>query len=337
MNSFEDPELRVNAREAEKREDKEHKESLARWDNESEWDIFPLYKVVQNEDGSDVIQIDFLWPPTAVQQIYSPMAHTYLPFELAKVEFGNTESALNFVRTWGLLGLSRLPHRVEKRWGGDPVEFIWWHAKSMRDAITLYELLMEKDPVGLSSALDKVMPYVRYDGDSDSNYEERACTYIALNERKEYRGDRRRLDSDGNPIYNPGIREEHFIEWDAFEAIKFITKVVSSNIERLSSSLYMRGGGIIRRGESFPRLNLGLSYFADSLVETIWMLAAYTFSDRVEVGRCQYCGHFFKRTDKRQRFCPAPEIHVNEVKLGIRNRAQSLCNMKARDKRRRAK
>ena len=101
---------------------------------------------------------------------YYPMAFPSLPFELAKVEYWDKEGALSFVRKWGLLGVDRLQDDAEKaHFGGDPLEFIWAHAHTIQNVLSLYDALQIDDFSKLNAAWQRfINPDVMiYEGDED--------------------------------------------------------------------------------------------------------------------------------------------------------------------------
>lgn len=47
---------------------------------------------------------------------------------------------------------------------------------------------------------------------------------------------------------------------------------------------------------------------------------------RGRLGRCRGCNSYFRRTDSRQEFCPAPDGHKhNDKREGVQVQATSLC------------
>lgn len=76
--------------------------------------------------------------------LYWPMARPTLPFELAKVEDGDDEAALAFVRKRGLLGFNRMAAPA-KQVDGEPLSFIWATAKKVRELLTSIGQLQSPD------------------------------------------------------------------------------------------------------------------------------------------------------------------------------------------------
>ena len=65
---------------------------------------WPLY---DNYDVTDEVLIPLGEP----NRYYIPTAYPRLPYEFAKLEYGNKDSAIQFVEEWGLLGYSKLAGR----------------------------------------------------------------------------------------------------------------------------------------------------------------------------------------------------------------------------------
>ena len=89
-------ELFKNEEAAKLRENAEYETSLAQQNSLFEWNVYPAYKMTEEEDRVEVIAFDFYWResvPSGVIQTYYPMAHETLPFELAKVVPNDQDSA----------------------------------------------------------------------------------------------------------------------------------------------------------------------------------------------------------------------------------------------------
>jgi hypothetical protein len=98
---------------------------------------------------------------------YAPLAHRELPGRLAEVS-GETE-AIEFCRRWGLLGYARLYLRqsgvAQKRaraflsnmgWG-DPLEWMYAHARTVRMLLELIRQRKDTSSAGLKSSIDSIV------------------------------------------------------------------------------------------------------------------------------------------------------------------------------------
>ncbi len=102
------------------------------------------------------------------QSFYYPFESPELPGRLADVEDGDEDSALAFVQRWGLLGFSELytsqataqqRAKFEADFGewGDPLDWIWAHARNARILVKLISLLKGGDLEPITGYLDRLM------------------------------------------------------------------------------------------------------------------------------------------------------------------------------------
>lgn len=127
-------------------------EDFGNIDRESSWRagqtnfaqfVYPTYLI---EEQIVLIDQD-AWINGGEIRRYYPMARPSLPFELAKIEDGNVEQAIQFANEWGLLGIRywteenpRQPHPSKEM---EPLWVIWGHAYTMRYLLTLWRLLQK--------------------------------------------------------------------------------------------------------------------------------------------------------------------------------------------------
>jgi hypothetical protein len=119
------------------------------------WRLYSAYSVEQNKNGEEVIR-GHGW---AME--YYPMAYPRLPFELVRVDFGDKDTALNFVHKWGMLGYEILLPESERTaaygwYNDDPLEFIWCQGYTVRHVLTLYEALCHDDSGELANAMTAI-------------------------------------------------------------------------------------------------------------------------------------------------------------------------------------
>ena len=310
----------------------ERQDSLDRSRSETPWYVFDAYNV-QDIDPA-MIPVDLSIQTTTHYQdqrehlpegtefqalvgqgglpkamIY-PMAFRQLPFELAKVRFGDIKDATGFALRWGLLGFQRYRELVASvRW--DPLWFIWWHARSVRDVLNIHAALQDNDPEALAKVLDTILQPATVDPG---------------------------VRLSGHHIRGPRVVRLQMPDDDSVEdqGLNIIGQFVNPNIAGIRMWLFPR------TTDKFPNLlvnspleKLSPVYSFNSLAEAIWWHLSTFVAGAHPVGQCKECGSLFERTDKRQEFCPPPQDHINEARSGVRNRAQSLCALKSRSRRRR--
>ena len=243
--------------------------------------------------------------------IYFPMGHQHLPYELAKVDFGSREHALDFVRCFGLLGYDYLLDPTGKgpspdayfsfNVGRDPLWFIWWHAKTVRATLELYHGVQLGDSEALNTRLRTVLNHEQ----SPDGTSQPMGKYIS-----------------GKFIIEFSARREQDPEATALDAI---SQMINANVVGVHPVVRARGLGLSR----------GFTFYA--LVEAIWAHLLDQITRGGEMAICKECGSFFQRTDKRQDFCPPPAENVTQARQGGMKRAQSLCAIRNRTRRYRAK
>lgn len=89
-----------------------------------------------------------------IERIYFPAAVPAIVGELAKLQPGDKAGVLNFVSTYGLLGFDKLVKPKPGIPNGDPLWWLWLHAKSVRLCLELTKALDENDDVGIQRLLD---------------------------------------------------------------------------------------------------------------------------------------------------------------------------------------
>ena len=91
------------------------------------WAIYPRYAI---EDGQLVGHGDNItW--------YQPGTYPDLPFEFAKLQRGDEDALLKFVRQWGRLGYSEFQEHSKD----EPIEWVWTHSETVRFILDYLEML----------------------------------------------------------------------------------------------------------------------------------------------------------------------------------------------------
>lgn len=236
-----------------------------------------------------------------VAQRYAPATTPHVVTELAKLREGDEAQARAFAKRWGALGYVRLLKRTPglsahrrnellSQARGDPLPWVWAHARGVHTCLDLLGYLQDADIDGLERYLQTLR-------DERGHYP--ALTY---GWRFELRSHTRVGDSDA-----------------AAAARGLVAHVVTTNLEGLSMALEPTSEGTFRVIQTFDAL-CDLVYW--HLANSVASLAR----DRPgRLARCEECGAFFLRTDPRQRFCPAEGPHsAGESRCAKRARARRL-------------
>lgn len=247
---------------------------------------------------------------------YLPAAFPAVATDLARLAEGDERAALAFANKWGLLGYvdmatreptisARERARAQAMGGGDPLPWVWAHARGIRVCLELLHYLQRADEAGLTAYLDSLGGSFESDGSDLEESPEIGSETVF--------GDLQAVVEEGFPKITYARRTE--ITTGVFSAFwagasespnraaarEIIQAVLLPNLPRqiLPSS-----------AEAHP-LAEGAAMVA--LIEACyWHLARFVRGER-RLGRCEAadCRSFFPRTDERQRFCP-PEGWPND-------------------------
>ena len=247
------------------------------------------------------------------RNVIFPMAHPNLPFELAKIEFGDSQAVLEFVHRWGTLGFDRLID-LNMVASFDPLWFVWWHARTIKDVLDIYTALQSGDVDAITAAV------------TAAAQPEESSIDVGVMDAMGYHVSGRHVGSTASDFTLP-VEEQ---------GLGLIRSFVSGNIAEIHPSVGLQNSDVFPYETSpSPLKRLNVTFTFTALIQAIWWhLADFVHADG-EVGRCQECGKHFPRTHKRQRFCPPSEEHRLEVGA-VRQRAQSLCGLRNRTRRHRS-
>jgi hypothetical protein len=312
----------------------ERRESWQRAMTETRWPVASVYEVIRNDEGEDVVR------GYGVSRDYYPMSYPTMPFELARVDFGDKDSALDFVHARGLLGFKMLLPESDRGQGGwyddDPLEFIWVHAVTVRHVLKLYEALRQNEPSKLADAMKAVAEPTHF-----PDYGEDVPDHV--------RGAPWWANADGITIFNPRYWVPAFGDVAADPPVGYspeeiaaetISDFISSNLSGIQSTVLVRDPAWKYGADGAtdpPASMLSSVNLFDSLVQAVWWHLANFVTGGKDIAKCNECGDYFARTDKRQEFCPRPEWQVQEVKMRIRQRAVSVCGTRHRTRENRKK
>ena len=258
--------------------------------------------------------------PKAGMRQYYPITHREIGSALAKIEEGNEKALLKFAHTYGNLGFTLIAeqgwlattgehepvppdekqHSPERKPAGDPLPWIWAHARTIRFCLRMLELIQNEDDDGLKDYL------------------------------KTYQWQGRDYRKEGlTPLIPVAFRDKVF-EGHGFGSLgkqkvrvyaRWVLRfIINENISEIRRVLEPEG-------------DRDRSYFEyRALIEVVYWHLADALDDGT-VKRCEAegCGSIFVRTDERQRFCPP--MNLDDPK------AESTCavRQRARDRRKETK
>jgi hypothetical protein len=276
------------------------------------WPVQPAYTV---EDQALV----GVGPPT----YYIPLTRPSVVSELAKLKPGDDAQAVAFASQWGLLGYRGLidPVRIAEI-AGEPLDFIWGHAATIRDILKVRRYLQDGDEHRLENVLKAMListplgPALPW-----WNGAQRTVTVL---------------------VHLPGTRPKaiHFsssadlevtpLSW-AERAREFVQQVVTANLSGLkiglrvqTSETHIRRRGA-RHGPSEVEPSLRWQLTPRCLLTVAYYHVARSLVAGADVEGCKQCGSLFFQHDRRQHFCPATAWTPGSA-------VPSLCNSRYRQR-----
>jgi hypothetical protein len=284
-------------------------------DNElfrTRWPVSEAYRIIN----------DRLCPCGPPVRGYDPLIHPEIPGHLAKLRHGDTEAVLKFAQAYGMLGYrAYIPPERWARGGvipiGDPLEWIWVHAATLRICLELGHRLKNGKLTAIRKYLQQlhVTPQDREKyGFGEQGEETKTVWPAAL------------IAVQGDfAIEEWGWLGQHAIgHHDDVKALARMAcrSLINQNIAGIGWQLYDEG----------ERDRLYLRFKA--LIEIAYWHVAQNV-DRMRLKRCQApdCRAIFVQKDRRQCFCAAMGGPKRESPCAIRYRVQRLHKRKERHKR----
>jgi hypothetical protein len=226
---------------------------------------------------------------------YEPIRRGELATELAKLTRGNEAAVIRFAERYGQLGYDQIVGSDEAQ-GGDPVDWFWRHAETIRICLELTELLQE-------DLLEKVEPYLR---SLSSPEEERQRLQLLPSSLLIKFAAKGRTDT----------MEIAYREKGAVALARLVRRdLINPNLE-----------GIHRRLQGHGKTERSFFQFSALIEAAYWQLADIVEGGRLtgRVIRCKDCKALFSQRRRGQKFCQAP--------LG---RDESPCAVRARVRKKR--
>lgn len=235
-----------------------------------------------------------------------PFRRPDLPTEFAKVH--DDKSAIRFELDYAPLGYDYLVGSPDDQKGGDPLEWVLEHARFVRFAIDLVYSFAHQDAPSLKTLLKEHTTKIEYETPMlDSG--------IVMSSKGSFPyAELRVFTYPSGFSYKEGTTLFPTIDSDILGVIpSLIANLVNDNTKNMHQELWQ---------DEF----LWVMRFR-SLIEVIWSMVGDIALKSTGEGdyfrRCEWCNTPFLATDKRQRFCPPPEV-------GGGLKKQSLCGLQYR-------
>lgn len=224
-----------------------------------------------------------------VKRRYDPLGEPAVVGEMAKLHEGDETRLLQFARTWGLVGWPLAGEDLEPPIRGEPLSWIWDHARNVRLALQLYDYLQGGDIDGLRQFLESYLARLQ------PGAEEALSVPITG-----------RLGTEPYPSVDRGEPERM--------AEDIIAAILNYNLPEVSYQV-----------DAGP---LDLRLHSPSLLGAVYWHLASAVTKPNRLGRCQdpTCKALFVATDSRQRYCPPPSWskHKTGSLCGARDRKRRL-------------
>jgi hypothetical protein len=275
--------------------------------------VFARYRV---KDG----YVSSMGPFAQPIREYFPISTPGLPFALAKLAEGDEQKVIDFVGKYGLMGYS--PERTLDAplpvFRGDPLPWLWAHARGIRTVLAIYDYWKNESEVGLNAYMQSLTGdfFRKPDGrfvltvGSPSAVAELSVTREPGEPLSHYTFCVRAGDEERETV----LAGEQLVP--SLIAQNLITTIVNENLRGASRVLWPFGDPVT-----------SLFNIEAPITAAYWHLADVVTNGQIR--KCERCGAFFKVTDARQRFCPPEE--------GILGATGSPCGSQARQARLRSR
>ncbi|MEW6183052.1 MAG: hypothetical protein AB1500_07730 [Bacillota bacterium] len=233
--------------------------------------VYERYKVI---DG-------VLTPSGNVKRTYNPLEHTAIVNEFGRLGEGDTRAVERFALKWGSLGYQ---HKQ-----ADPVSWIWAHARNVRLIFAILEILQnyqvaldfkneDEDEFGVECAREDAHDFIETLTVED---EKTGNTYIGF---------------VGGLIDKSVLWQWEINSKDANKELRLMANIIS---KLLTYNVLTVG----REAIVTPDLTIKSKFKVPTLIQAIyWMLM--DIAEGGELGKCKFCGSYFIRQSKREKYCP---------------------------------
>lgn len=229
--------------------------------------------------------------------------------EFAKLHEGDGDAVTAFASRWGLVGNPDLWRALRdsardeagpRPW--EPLHWIWSHARTVRTTLRVLYLYRRKDQ-RLRSLLRQ-----QFVGEVPLTVSGRSTAVQGLVVTTAQRA------GQATAFWADLLSEDAGL--DEFVG-QYLTQAINPNLV-----------GAYRELVQFDAAFELVPAFDSLLAFTYWQLADLVRDRKQALAECAYCNEIFVQYDRRQRFCPPPSDTASTA---------SLCGMRARDARRRAR
>ena len=315
------------------------------------------------------------WSKSGERRQYHPIVRPTLPFDLAKVEDGDVEAALNFVKEWGTLSPSYdidSSHHVEN--SADSLWFIWGTAHQIRLLLRLWKGIRSEQPGLILDTLNEG-DSERWDSlirttESDSQIPVWYRDWFQVNERlQKWRGFEYDLPDDYKlPVFGSALEipigdfperdAESFTHWEhkvhsrslsvRWHHWPYQNSVAAEDAEKEALLTILEAvSAHLHSIEQYLTIyepenlwshdsSVEFGYKFQSLAQVAYWHLARMVTQGQTVARCKECRALFSQSDRRQRFCPPSEIEIVAADVSD-SRAQSKCGMRFRTRQARSR
>lgn len=233
-----------------------------------------------------------LCPVGAVSRSYDPLAYPQIVTQIARLNERDEGALVAFAQTWGLLGYPSVPPE-----NGDPLPWVGAHTRGIHMVLNLHSYLQRPGLEGLRQ-------FLRSHKGSHWEYPTEESLNLTV----------------GTPRHWGFKSLPWAEEAPADMAHDAIAAIMNPNLRGVCYQ-FSRG----TRARGFRPI---LSFF--SLGSAAYWHVFNILTGRRLLGRCEECGQFFVKTDRRQKFCPPlPQPRGLETTTG------SLCGARYRKRRQR--
>lgn len=259
---------------------------------------------------------------------YSPVDYPDLPFELAKVNRGSEALVTKFYHRWGVLVVEN-----------EPPQIVWDHAAAMKFVLALYNAIQNDDQPQMRSLADKFYAMEESPGTFGIKptglmgmviVAHRALSLFVKESDLATLGSKRpeedifklyqeEVTRMGRPLRDEEIRSFLNNKLDVppeSEARIIVADIIGNNVRSLHPRVAITNNGKFE-------LQMQWKYLAD----VAWSHLLFHVTNTSDVSVCDECHQFFRKTDRRQRFCPP--LHLR----GSLGKVESACGASNRKRR----
>ena len=259
-------------------------------------------------------------------RFYDPLNIQALPLELAGLHEGDRAGVLQFTHNYGLLGYGNLKGDLQEPGEGEPLEWIWAHAETVRRVLKLLTLLLAQDK-GLGEYLASIAEQATQAGTVFESsqfaalYPPDHVTNVFFRHAKGRDPTQYAhwdINGVGSSIIGLDSREQHTLAWYV------VLRSINANMEAVIPQLVMTDEGVLRRGFQ------DRGFLALALITAIYIHLHDIASGMGDVGECRWCGKFFTfpgdKKGPKPYYCPRSDGTEGDSYCSQRSRTKRFRN-----------